>query len=98
MAVFQRTENRLRPDNAVAEGFTFERFEAELTTLDKKLKTGGLLIIDNTDFSFTDTQSASHYTPLDFEKNRIMRRRPLFDRNNTKISETQNNYRVFIKK
>ena len=52
MAVFQHTENRLGKDNATARGFTFEQFEAELMMLDKKLKPGGLLVIDNTDFNF----------------------------------------------
>jgi hypothetical protein len=97
MAVFQRTENRLNTDNETASGLTFEQFEQEILMLDAKLKTGGLFIIDHSDFSFTDTICNRHYSPLNFDKNKLLRNRPLFDKNNKKISETQNNYRVFIK-
>lgn len=98
MAVFQRTENRTNNDNSVAVGFRFDQFEQEVNLLDGKLKSGGLLIIDQSDFSFTDTVCSEKYTPLvSFERNRIVRNRPLFDRNNRKVAESQNNYRVFVK-
>jgi len=98
MAVFQRTENRTNSDNSVADGFRFDQFEQEVNVLDGKLKSCGLLIIDQSDFSFTDTVCSEKYTPLiSFERNRIVRNRPLFDRNNRKVAESQNNYRVFVK-
>lgn len=97
MAVFQRTENRLRENNNIAQGFTFRQFEAEIIMLDAKLKPGGLFVIDNSDFSFTDTVCAAHYQPLDFVNNKIVRSRPLFDRNDKKTADSQNNFRVFVK-
>jgi len=97
MAVFQRNENRSNPDNNIAQGFTFEQFEQEILMLDNKLKPGGLFIIDNADFSFTDTACSKHYQPPRFEKNKLPRNRPLFDRHNRKVAETQNDYRMFIK-
>lgn len=97
MAVFQRTGNRLNKDNSIAMGFTFRQFEDEIMLLNDKLKPGGLLVIDNADFCFTDTLCAAHYTPLSFENNQAVRHRPLFDKNNKKIAETQDNYRVFVK-
>ena len=98
MAVFQRTENRTNSDNSIAVGFRFDQFEQEVNLLDGKLKSGGLLIIDQSDFSFTDTVCSEKYTPLvSFECNRIVRNRPLFDRNNRKVAESQNSYRVFVK-
>jgi len=70
----------------------------EVNILDGKLKSGGLLIVDQSDFSFTDTVCSEKYTPLvSFERNRIVRNRPLFDKNNRKVAESQNSYRVFVK-
>ena len=98
LAVFQRTENRTNKDNFIASGFRFEQFEKEILVLDGKLKSGGLLIIDNVDFCFLDTVCAEYYAPLyTFEQNQLVRKRPLFDRNNQKIAEIQNNFRVFVK-
>ena len=97
MAVFQRTENRTSKDNSQAQGFLFENFEKEVLVLDKKLKKGGLLVIDNADFSFNDTSISEKYSPLAFEGNRIERKRPLFDRNNQKVAESHFSFRVFVK-
>ncbi len=97
MAVFQNTANRLNKNNETAKYLTFSQFEEELKALDAKLNNGGLLVTDNCDFSFTDTAIAVHYKPLVFPDNLIERDRPLFDRNNRKIAETQHIYRVFVK-
>jgi SAM-dependent methyltransferase len=97
MAVFQRTENRTNPDNTIAGGFKFEQFEKEISLLDDKLRPGGLFIIDQTDFRFMDTGCSKYYKPLDFAGNKTIRERPVFDRNNQKIDELNNNYRMFVK-
>jgi len=97
MAVFQHTTNRLNKANETASNITFSQFEEELKVLDARLNNGGLLVIDNCDFSFTDTAIAVYYKPLAFPDNLIVRARPLFDRNNRKISETQHICRVFVK-
>lgn len=97
MAVFQQTENRTRTDNDQASGFPFQHFEQEIRLLNKKLKPGGLIIIDNTDFRFSDTDISHDYIPMNFDKNRIQRNRPLFDRNNKKLSDVTFEHRVFIK-
>ena len=97
MAVFQRTENRTERNNQIAQGHTFEQFEKEIDVLDVKLKVDGLLIIDHSDFSFTDTVCVLRYNPLEFDKNRLIRERPLYDKNNRKVADTQFNYRVFVK-
>jgi SAM-dependent methyltransferase len=97
MAVFQRTENRTQKKDTAAKGFGFDDFKREVQLLDSKLKPGGLLIIDHADFSFTDTACAGLYKPLGFEKNRLVRNRPLFNRDNQKVANMQNNYRVFVK-
>lgn len=97
MAVFQRSENRAKGYNTIVSGFGFEQFEKEIKILDTKLKEGGLLIIDNTDFSFEDTACAYKYIPLDFAGNRLKRNRPIFGSNNQKIAEVTNNNRIFVK-
>ena len=97
MAIFQRTENRKSLDNRIAKGHTFGQFESEIKVLDRKLKVGGLFIIDHADFCFMDTTCANNYKPLVFEQNQLLRIRPLYDRNNQKIADQQFNYRVFEK-
>ena len=97
LAVFQRTENRTNEDNSISTTYTFGQFEQEITMLDGKLKEGGLFVIDHSDFSFKDAFCSKNYLPLPFENNQLLRYRPLFDRNNQKIAETQNNFRMFVK-
>jgi SAM-dependent methyltransferase len=97
MAVFQRTEHRTDyalPDDT---GFTFERFEAEVAMLDRKLKPGGLIFLDEYDFTFENTESAARYKPGEFDGNRQLRQRPLFDRENRLVSTEHVAVRCFIK-
>jgi hypothetical protein len=97
MAVFQRTEDRLPGNKNDTKLFKFSAFEEEIVLLDKKLKKGGLLIIDFSDFNFMDTIVATNYAPLDFENNQFLRKQPLFDKNNHKIADEKFLYRVFVK-
>lgn len=96
LAVFQRTENRIDISEK-AQGLTFEQFENQIAILDEKLKPDGLFIIDHADFSFFDTNCAKNYKPLNFESNAMRRNRPLFDKQNNKIAETQMQFRIFVK-
>ncbi|MBP1638426.1 MAG: class SAM-dependent methyltransferase [Bacteroidetes bacterium] len=97
LAVFQRTENRTNK-NENRSVFLFEKFESDITLLDKKIKPNGLLIIDHSDFNFEETCVASAYKPLkSFEQNKCHRNRPVFDRHNLKIANEHENYRVFVK-
>lgn len=97
MAVFQRTEHRT--DDALPHdtGFTFERFEAEVIELDRKLKPGGLFFLDEYDFSFEQTEPAARYKPAEFDGNSVLRQRPLFDRDNRLIANEHTLFRCFIK-
>lgn len=97
MAVFQDARNRLEPGAVATSGFTFAQFEADVLMLHSKLKPGGLFIIDNADFSFLDTACAVQYRVLDFPANQISRNRPLFGRNNQKVADVQQLFRVFVK-
>ncbi|MTK54529.1 class I SAM-dependent methyltransferase [Paludibacter sp.] len=97
LAVFQRTENRTNKNNTTAKGLLFEQFEKEIAMLDTKLKHGGILAIDHSDFAFTDTTTAKRYNALPFENNQTIRNRPLFDRNNQKTADSHSSFRLFIK-
>lgn len=97
MAVFQRTEHRTESARPTDTGFTFERFDSEVSLLDKKLKPCGLFFLDECDFSFEQTAAAAHYEPLEFEGNRVLRQRPLFGRDNRPITSEYSSVRCFIK-
>ncbi len=97
MAVFQRTEHRTAGAEPADTGFTFERFEDEMKMLDKKLKAGGLLFLDECDFSFEQTEVAAGYRPLEFAGNRALRRRPLFGRDNRRMASEHDSVRGFEK-
>ena len=97
MAVFQRSENRTSAKNEISADFKFEHFEREIGVLNAKLKPGGLLIIDHADFSFEDTAFSNQYKILKFEQNSVRYNRPLFDRSNRRISDSQCLPRVFVK-
>jgi SAM-dependent methyltransferase len=97
MAVFQRTEHRIDGAQPTHTGFTFERFQAEVGMLDRKLKPGGLFFLDQCDFSFEQTEIAGRYTPLEFEGNRVLRDRLLFGRDNRVMASEHYSLRCFVK-
>jgi hypothetical protein len=97
MAVFQRTEHRTENAQPGDTGFTFARFEGEVAMLDRKLKPGGLLFLDECDFSFEQTAAAARYRPAELDGNRALRQRPLFDRENRLIAKESYALRCFIK-
>jgi hypothetical protein len=97
MAVFQRTEHRTENAQPDDTGFTFERFEAEVAMLDRKLKPGGLFFLDEYDFSFEQTEAAARYKPAEFEGSRVLRERRLFGRENRLIEDERDYVRCFIK-
>jgi hypothetical protein len=96
MAVLQHINNRQGVN--IATKFTFQQFEKQLMALDEKLKVGGLLFIDKTDFDFLQTSICKKYTPLNVVEVQTVINRPLFNSSNVKISETNNCHRVFLKK
>ncbi|HSH67985.1 MAG TPA: methyltransferase domain-containing protein, partial [Bacteroidia bacterium] len=96
LAVFQHPENRYKKNNS-SKKYPFSKFEDQLEGLDKKLKPGGLLFIDHSDFSFLQTRVSKKYTVLKTAPNRILRNRPSFDSTNTRIADFSFNYRIFQK-
>lgn len=97
MAVFQRTENKKKTTQRTTK-ITFGQFEKELAILDQKLGVGGLFFIDVCDFDLADTLLYSaRYRPLEFEANRLPKALPVFNRQNERVAETRNFYRVFVK-
>ncbi len=97
LAIFQNPKNRHEKARKTSE-YPFSQFEAQLIVLDKKLKSGGLLFIDHCDFNFFATCLMPHYKIYPVAQNQVKRDRPLFNKHNQKIAETQNSFRVFQKK
>jgi hypothetical protein len=97
MAVLQRSENRTSVNNSVSVLYPFSKFESEINLLNQKLKVGGLIIIESSDFLFIDSKCSANYLPLQFENNEIESKRPLFNKHNKKVSESQTFKRIFIK-
>ncbi|MBO3699065.1 trans-aconitate 2-methyltransferase [Roseivirga sp. E12] len=94
-AVFQKTDNRDQSNHESK--YLFSKFEKAITELDKKLNKGGLLVIDHSDFLFTDTSLFRNYEVLDAEGNRLKRNRPYYDSNNKRVSSFTETNRVYIK-
>jgi tRNA G46 methylase TrmB len=97
LAVFQNPKNRHEKERKTSE-YPFSQFEIQLRILDKKLKSGGLLFIDQYDFNFFETCLMPYYTIYPIAKNQILRDRPLFNKNNQKVAAQQNSFRIFQKK
>jgi tRNA G46 methylase TrmB len=77
LAVFQHPKNR-HDKTRIESAYPFEQFEQQLYELDKKLKSEGLLFIDQCDFNFLETKLMSNYKIAPFEGNQISRQRPIF--------------------
>ena len=97
LAVFQHPENRHDPTHTEST-YKFEQFESQLTALNQKLKSGGLLFIDHCDFNFLETSLMAQYQIAPFKENQVLRNRPIFNRKSLKIAERHSNFRVFLKK
>lgn len=97
LAVFQHPENR-HNKNRKESAYPFEQFENQLKELDNKLKSKGLLFIDHCDFNFLETNLMPNYQIAPFDGYLKIRQRPIFNKNNLKISENQNLFRVYQKK
>ena len=98
LAVFQHPANRHDPDNEISVNYHFQQFEDQLRILDKKLLAGGLLFIENADFNFLETGLSARYSVLQVDNNIDVRERPLFNKENKKVSDITYIPRVFIKK
>lgn len=64
MAVLQRTElNHQRPPLCTPL-LSFATFDAMITEFDRELRTGGLLLLQHSNFRFTDTAVSLRYAPV----------------------------------
>lgn len=97
LAVFQHPENR-HNKNRTESAYPFEQFENQLKELDIKLKSKGLFFIDHCDFNFLETNLMPNYQIAPFDGNQKIRQRPIFNKKNQKLSDSQNLFRVYQKK
>lgn len=95
LAIFQKTEHREQDQKHALKSFSFSKFEQMTEDLDGLLKAGGILVIDNADYSFQDLAISKHYT-IAKQDQAISRNRPTITQQNKKEASTPG-YRVFIK-
>jgi len=96
LAVLQRTENRTQSPQSSCNIYPFDRFDHQLTQLDRYLKKAGLMTLDETDYRFEDATIAEHYQPLALDQP-VLKNRDLFDASNQKICEQPLIHRIYIK-
>jgi hypothetical protein len=77
--------------------YTFNQFESQLLELDEMVNAGGLLVVYNANFLFTDTILNDKYTPLVSEKIDNSGFVKKFDKLNKEFLENYP-YSIFIKK
>ena len=78
--------------------YTFEMFESTLCELDSMLELGGILIIYNSSFRFSDTLLYSRYQSQDEIKSPYSGVIPKFGRDNLILKDMKYSERIFIKK
>lgn len=95
LAVFQKTENRLETGRESHASFQFRDFEKGIARLNAMLKPGGMLVLEHCDYRFSDTQLSNRYKAGPGIA--ILRKRPLFDKENKMIRDPEAQHRIFIK-
>jgi hypothetical protein len=97
MAVLQRTPQLVRDQGlqSLKELYPFEKFDRQVTELDSLLRSGGLLVIDNAQYLFTDASVAGKYEAV--AGIRSVNEEPRFDRNSVRLERAGNVDTVFRK-
>lgn len=98
MAVLQRTPHAVEAQGvkSLAQTYPFEKFDAQVSAFDGWLRPGGLLIMHNTQYVFSDASVASRYAPL-AQQPEPVRSGPRFDRNSTLIEGHVATPSVFVR-
>lgn len=96
LAVFQRSEHREEERTESLDAFQFQQFSERISQLDQLLKKGGLLILDNLDYSFQDLKVSKRYSVSDLDT-LTDKPRPVYSKKSVKTSPTSKINRVFIK-
>lgn len=97
MAVLQRTPHLIEAEGTTSlkEIYPFERFDNQVSELDRSLKPDGLLVIHHAQYLFGDASVASRYAPLPGEMESTYDS-PRFDRNSQRLEKAPTGS-VFIK-
>lgn len=96
LAIFQRTEHREADRNESLSTFQFQQFSDSISHLDLLLKHNGILVLDNTDYSFKDLEINKKYTPSKFDS-LTQKPRPLYSDESIKKSSISQINRIFKK-
>lgn len=97
MAVLQRTPHLIAAEGItnLKEIYPFERFDNQVSELDRWLKPGGLLVIHHAQYLFEDASVASRYVPLPGARESTYDS-PRFDRNSQQVERPPTSS-VFVK-
>lgn len=96
LAVFQRSEHREEGRTQSLSSFQFQQFSNHMSRLDSLLKKNGILILDNTDYSFKDLELSKNYVVSEFDS-LTEKPRPVYSKESIKTSSSSQINRVFKK-
>lgn len=99
LAVLQRTPHLVEANNlaSLADIYPFERFDEQLSELDRLLKPGGLLVVHHTQYVVAQSSIASRYAPLDGVP-AVPYSGPRFDARSRRIDGPVDPASVFVKR
>lgn len=99
MAVLQRTPHAIEAQGVkdLARTYPFEKFDAQVSAFDRLLRHGGLLVMHNTQYLFSDASVASRYAPLANQPEPVCSG-PRFDRNSALIEGQVATPSIFVRR
>lgn len=96
LAVFQKMQNRREMRSRSHALFPFDKFRSQMELLHPLLKPGGIMVIDHSDYRFSDLEIADEYQVSTMDKP-VSRQRNFFDPNEIRMETAIEYHRVFIK-
>jgi ubiquinone/menaquinone biosynthesis C-methylase UbiE len=98
MAVLQRKPHEVasKKITSLKSVYPFEKFDNQVSELDKLMNTGGLLILHYTQYSLNDTNLATKYVALG-NYNQDDYKSPMFDKQSNKVKNPSSQNSIHIK-
>ncbi|MEM6898908.1 MAG: class I SAM-dependent methyltransferase [Pseudomonadota bacterium] len=96
MAVLQRTPHKVHDDGIrdISRIYSFSKFNEQLSKFDSSVRVGGLIVIQNTQYRFIDSDIANKYEVCGYTEQPSL---PFFDRNSVLIPQERYRETVFRK-
>ena len=96
MSVLCRTPHSINKKN-ISKIYPFVKFEEQITEIDSIIRKGGLFVLYNTNFLFTDTAVSAKYKTLSIPNFNDSGCIPKFDKNNKLLANQEYQYSIFKK-